>query len=114
MKIPSWIENQGERRWLLSVAVIAVAARLAWGGVMAERQPRFDETYYIAHAVGLGLIGSALGQVGDLVESMVKRTFGVKDSGDLLPGHGGMLDRVDALLFVAPAIWIYAELLGVP
>jgi phosphatidate cytidylyltransferase len=63
----------------------------------------------ISHCVALGLIGSALGQIGDLVESMIKRTFNVKDSGQLLPGHGGMLDRVDGLLFVAPLVYYYAK-----
>lgn len=65
----------------------------------------------IAHCVALGLVGSALGQIGDLVESMIKRTFGIKDSGNVLPGHGGMLDRVDGLLFVAPLIYYYAKLI---
>ena len=64
----------------------------------------------IAHCVALGLVGSALGQIGDLVESMIKRTFGIKDSGHILPGHGGMLDRVDGLLFVAPLVYYYAKL----
>ncbi len=52
-------------------------------------------------AMAIGL--SILGQCGDLFESMMKRRFGVKDSGNLIPGHGGMLDRIDALLWVAPA-----------
>jgi phosphatidate cytidylyltransferase len=56
-----------------------------------------------------GLINLAA-QLGDLVESLIKRGAGVKDSGSLLPGHGGMLDRLDALLFAAPILWYYVAL----
>lgn len=64
------------------------------------------------HAIALGVILDVFGVVGDLVESMLKRAFGVKDSGWVMPGHGGILDRVDSLLFTGPAAFAYATLFG--
>ena len=63
----------------------------------------------IGHAVLAALLLGPLGQVGDLFESMVKRSCGVKDSGTIFPGHGGVLDRLDSILFAAPALYYYAS-----
>lgn len=60
-------------------------------------------------AVVVGLLLGLLGQVGDLFESLLKRACGVKDSGTLIPGHGGMLDRLDSLLFTFPVIYYIAR-----
>ena len=68
---------------------------LSWGQILA-----------------LGLLGSVIDQIGDLSFSVIKREFGVKDYGKLLPGHGGVLDRFDSVTFVAPFAYLLAALLG--
>ena len=55
----------------------------------------------------IGLIVAALGPVGDLTESKLKRFFNVKDSSNLIPGHGGFLDRLDSFIFVVPFVYLY-------
>jgi phosphatidate cytidylyltransferase len=64
-------------------------------------------TLPLGHALALGVLVAALGMVGDLFESLLKRWAGRKDSGALFPGHGGMLDRLDSLLFGAPILYYY-------
>jgi phosphatidate cytidylyltransferase len=88
-----------------------------WGGLALSACIALVWNASMGHSTRPGIVAvlatglSLLGQGGDLFESMMKRRFGVKDSGNLIPGHGGMLDRIDALLWVAPA-FVALDLLG--
>ncbi len=70
-----------------------------------------DSPLTLLDCVVVGVIGDVAGVIGDLVASMLKRTHGVKDSGRFLPGHGGMLDRIDAVLFAVPVVYVWAAVI---
>jgi len=59
------------------------------------------------HIIIISFVGSIIGQLGDLCESAIKRNYGLKDASSLLPGHGGLLDRMDSLIFIAPFVYYY-------
>jgi len=83
--------------------ILAVATAGVYGHFWGSR--------YLAlqHWIALALIAAIFGTIGDLIESKLKRMAGVKDSGKIMPGHGGFMDRFDSLLLAAPFAWIYVQ-----
>ncbi|QEM69084.1 phosphatidate cytidylyltransferase [Geobacter sp. FeAm09] len=76
------------------------------GGTLIAKFSFFPQLSF-RDALATALFIGALGQAGDLFESLLKRSFGVKDSGTIIPGHGGVLDRLDSIIFAAPALYYY-------
>ena len=96
-----------KKTWEGSIASVAASLLIA-GGYLWYFVPGVPPL----HIVVLTVAANIAGQLGDLAESGLKRGAGVKDSGALLPGHGGFLDRVDSALFVLPVVWAYLRVLG--
>ena len=95
--------------WVLFRYALPVSSALLRAGLIERRDGIFGlEHPAMTPIILLTIVLNVAAQLGDLVESLIKRGAGVKDSGGILPGHGGMLDRIDALLFAAPVLWYYA------
>ncbi|MGA2204246.1 MAG: phosphatidate cytidylyltransferase [Terriglobales bacterium] len=85
----------------ISAALLRIGLIDRRDGMWGLQQPQLGPIILLSAVVNIAA------QLGDLVESLIKRGAGVKDSGTILPGHGGMLDRIDAMLFAVPVVWAY-------
>jgi len=121
--ISTWITDSGAyfvgRRWGRRKLAPRLSPKKTWEGGVGGWVIGVALTPLVAwlmglpplHGLGIGIVAATLAPFGDLAESMFKRQVGVKDSGALIPGHGGMFDRIDSLLFVVPAAYYYVLLL---
>ena len=108
------------RTWGRGRFLVHLSPSKTWSGVVGGTLGAIAVSALTLVAVGqsplggvpLGLLVAASAQAGDVAESMLKRAAGAKDSGRLIPGHGGMLDRIDSFLFAAPAVYLYLVVLG--
>ena len=92
--------------WVLVLS--AFPARVAYGMVGLGIFFKVEQELNSVALAGLAVVIS--GTSGDLIESAIKRDLAIKDMGDLLPGHGGVLDRIDSILYAAPTLWLALEL----
>ncbi|HJX85609.1 MAG TPA: phosphatidate cytidylyltransferase [Candidatus Angelobacter sp.] len=102
-------------------AIASVLGSVGFAALVFHFQPQIEKFFLVPpsagqaswiHVIALGIITNVAAQLGDLFESAIKRGANIKDSGSIVPGHGGILDRIDALLFAIPVVWYYATLTG--
>ena len=91
--------------------IFAVIAGVLISKFYIQANPKFSENSIIIW-VTIALIVGVFGTIGDLIESKFKRIAGVKDSGAVMPGHGGVLDRLDSIIFVAPIVYLFYQILN--
>lgn len=97
-----WPRHSPGKTWEgTAIGVVGTMALAAFVG------PLFHTRLGLVDWLVLGVVCSVIDTLGDLVESMLKRSVGVKDSGKIMPGHGGFLDRFDSLLIIVPFVWLY-------
>lgn len=104
----------GKKKLFVRVSPNKTWAGALWGlagavAAMVAAKYLFLDYLALSHAVVIGVFVGTIGQLGDLAESLLKRDAAVKDSSTLLPGHGGVLDRFDSLLFVSPVVFLYLD-----
>ena len=120
-----WLNDSGayfSGKWLGKTPLFKrISPKKTWEGYLGGTIVGFVAAFLLSRLFddltpniwyGLAAITSVFGSLGDLVESLLKRSLGVKDSGDILPGHGGILDRFDALLFSMPFVFAFVYLWG--
>jgi phosphatidate cytidylyltransferase len=91
--------------------LFAVFAGYLISKLYIKASPKFSEKSIVIWCI-IALIVGIIGTIGDLIESKFKRIAGVKDSGKIMPGHGGILDRLDSVIFVAPFVFLFYQILN--
>jgi len=121
--LSTWITDSGAyfvgRRWGRRKLAPSLSPKKTWEGAVGGWIIGVALTPLVAwgmglsplHGVAVGVLVATVAPLGDLAESMFKRQVGAKDSSTLIPGHGGMLDRIDSLLFVVPVVFYYVALI---
>tara|TARA_Y100001934_G_C12235147_1_gene717361 strand:- start:314 stop:1144 length:831 start_codon:yes stop_codon:yes gene_type:complete len=109
-----WPSISPKKTWLgtimgLMASILSVYIFYIYGEKFGFNFQKINAILNITDVFNLGIIFGGLGQLGDFFESLLKREVGIKDSGKILKGHGGILDRFDSILFVAPSLYIYIE-----